>query len=490
VTFWMRSAWKETLAIGPIWLASCLVIAAAPLFAAVGLAFVPVIAYVLGAVATGAHVFGHEYGHRTLTSLLALPIERRTIAAIKLVVLLVALLALTGVASIGPYAPLARFPMQSSMDTRVLYLPCLLGLTLAPYLTLVSRSTLGGAVFSIGIPGLLLVVIDLIGVSTFGMARPGDIDRLKGEVLPVATLAACAFAFIALWHRFSRLEVLGDSAGHVTWVSAQPSRAGELRRAMHDPIRLLVAKELRLQQMVFVVAAFYVVGAASLWWFSRPDEYSLPVPWLPLNMMYGSIVAVLIGALASAEERQFGTLEWQTLLPVSRVKQFVVKIAVVLGLTIAFSAVLPAAVSFALVTPYRAAFPEYFFGWMCITASGCALGALYVSSVTSSGVKAMAVGLPFVAAAFMLLRATDMSVGYAIWNGWLDRSWLLVRRPTPSQAQLIGALILAWLAVVAVTLAHRNHWAAGRSAASIARQTAAITATIVIAGVAMALFRL
>ena len=50
---------------------------------------------------------------------------------------------------------------------------------------------------------------------------------------------------------------------------------------------------------------------------------------------------VLIGALASAEERHMGTLGWQTMLPVAAWQQLAVKTAVALTLSLLLAFALP-----------------------------------------------------------------------------------------------------------------------------------------------------
>ena len=51
---------------------------------------------------------------------------------------------------------------------------------------------------------------------------------------------------------------------------------------------------------------------------------------------------ILIGSLASAEERQLGTLEWQTLLPSPAWQQWAVKVGVTFGLALLLGVGLPA----------------------------------------------------------------------------------------------------------------------------------------------------
>ncbi len=120
------------------------------------------------------------------------------------------------------------------------------------------------------------------------------------------------------------------------------ARAAATSRTRHHPIAALIGKDLRLQQMAFVVAALYVVSWAAFAWM---DSRALDKPMgllIPLTLLYGGSLAILIGSLASAEERQLGTLEWQTLLPSPAWQQWAVKVGVTFGLTLLLGAGLPA----------------------------------------------------------------------------------------------------------------------------------------------------
>ena len=67
---------------------------------------------------------------------------------------------------------------------------------------------------------------------------------------------------------------------------------------------------------------------------ARAARPGLPeFPLAGVGILYGALLAVLIGSLASAEERQNGTLEWQLLLPMAAWKQWAVKVGTVLVLT-------------------------------------------------------------------------------------------------------------------------------------------------------------
>jgi hypothetical protein len=100
-------------------------------------------AYVAGAVFLGAESIGQEYTHRTLSVLLAQPIDRRWVYLQKFVVLIVMLLMLAAL----QWVVRGDEWRQLADDRRinVWLLPIVGGAFMAPWLTMVSRSSLGGA---------------------------------------------------------------------------------------------------------------------------------------------------------------------------------------------------------------------------------------------------------------------------------------------------------------------------------------------------------
>jgi hypothetical protein len=104
-------------------------------------------------------------------------------------------------------------------------------------------------------------------------------------------------------------------------------------------------------------------------------------------MICFSLLALVIGSLASAEERQLGTLESQLLLPVPAWQQWAVKAGVALGLTVALTVGVPVALD-SLSAPGRHIalqdLREMALAVMVMTSLG-----LYLSSLATSGVRAL-----------------------------------------------------------------------------------------------------
>ena len=142
--------------------------------------------------------------------------------------------------------------------------------------------------------------------------------------------AATAFASC---QRFMRLEVIDGRDQDIDVPQmlrrrppaslAEPARASAARHA----VWLLVRKELHLQHMTFAVAAvwFVIWLVESALTRAIPGFVGMPLP--VVSIMFGAVLALLIpGALASAEERQLGTLEWQMILPMAASTQWAVKV--------------------------------------------------------------------------------------------------------------------------------------------------------------------
>jgi hypothetical protein len=231
--------------------------------------------FAFGSVALGAQSFGLEYSHRTLGLLLSQPIDRRRVFFYKLAVLSLMLVTLT-VAILVLYDDLLRLAASPHTEPSMLILAAACGLFVAPTLTMICRSTLAGIVFTVAIPGLLSVGAELFGAMLYGLHASTAIERFRLLVFWRGMLVICALGAVAGWRMFMRLEVV-EGHSHLQF----PGSAGTWQLAA-APARphwawALVMKELRVQQMTFVVAVLFALLFVSLAWLerSRPDA---PVP--------------------------------------------------------------------------------------------------------------------------------------------------------------------------------------------------------------------
>src|SRR5207302_2506533 len=154
-------------------------------------------------------------------------------------------------------------------------------------------------------------------------------------------------------------------------------------------------------------------------------------------------LAVLIGALASAEERQIGTLEWQVLLPMAAWRQWAVKVGTALGLAALLSFGLPILLAGGHVD---------FNSWHVLVIMVLTTGGLYVSTLCKSAVRALIVAAP------LMLGVTVLALYVMATSAGVGR---------------ISALFAAPIAGVVVPMlwfAFENHRLAGQSAARVFRQ--------------------
>jgi ABC-type transport system involved in multi-copper enzyme maturation permease subunit len=441
---------KEVRALAPIWAACAVALAASGFLQEPVLAMFARFAYLLGMLALGAHSIGHEYAHRTLGPLLAQPVSRRRVLLVKLAVAasMVVLLAAVAVAAV------VRSRTALPGFSAVIVLAAAGALCLAPALTMIARSSLAGVVLTLAVPLALLLTGDLAGIAIYGADAGVPIDRLKSSVLMWGTLGSAIVGFAGGWHMFMRLEAL-DGQGAAVTLPRLVRRASSARS--HHPVWGLVKKELNLQQLSFLLVALFLVA----WGIVTVLPYFVDKvrvrPFMLLVNLYMPLMAVIVGATASAEERQLGTHESQLLMPMAAWWQWAIKAAVVLGLVVLLVLAMPmlliaitpgaADVRFNMPAPAR----------MAGIVVSLAAGALYVSSVTSSGLKAIVATLPAIAG----------TMAYAQIVFWiLFEVFGPVRRlrVPGSIAGPLEVLLVAGLAALFIVLGFRNYRTSERSA--------------------------
>lgn len=413
----MREAlWKETRALLPIWLSAAAVIGAAAVAGAPDLVLrsarpsapdiytvvLPMagwLAFALGSVALGAFSIGHEYTHRTLSALLVQPRPRRALLATKAGVLVVHLAALTLLAA-------AMWLPSTQVRLPLLVLTPVIGLTLAPWLTMACRNVMAGVVFSLTVPAFFWVTSDVISVVV--RLAADDASRVSEMILWSGTLVAGTVALVAAPRQFLRLEAI-DAPRHLSlrWMPGlqRSARGAERVRRRWPRLHLLIAKELRLQSVTLLLSGVYVAGWG-LVAVTHLDEFVLGSAFLGITILYAVVTATLIGAVASAEERAHGTLASELLQPIAVSTQWVVKLATVLGLVIALTMVLPAVLEHLHPLNDQRTFSWTLAGGLLLfTAVG-----LYSSSLCHSGLSAVLLS-SLVAAGLWLLFAGGSSLG-------------------------------------------------------------------------------
>ncbi len=339
-----------------------------------------------------------------MTLLLSLPADRRRLYLVKLGVLIPMLLTLEALALGFLLTPRARYPDLAAIQL----LSVMCGLFLAPWLTMICRGPLAGLIFALAIPGTIFVAGTIAAFSVYGYGP--EAARLKFAVLWWGMTGACAIAAISSWRMFMRLEASEGRDQHVQlprWLrdSAAAAPAPDVELSRH-PVWLLAKKELRLQQLTFVVSGIYLLEWAALWVLRLMAPELESIPFSVATGFHSGAAALLAGSLASAEERHFGTLESQVLLPMATWKQWTVKAGTTFGVVLLLAVWLPALLGRFSPSGDNLRVNEWFAGTMILLAAG----SLYVSSLCASGLRALLASVAVMGSVVVLVPAFFGSV--------------------------------------------------------------------------------
>jgi ABC-type transport system involved in multi-copper enzyme maturation permease subunit len=409
---------KEGRALAPIWVGAVATMVAG---AQAELFFASLLMFVVGAAALGAFSIGHEYAHHTLTSLLAQPLTRSRLLLSKIVVLAPMLILLSVAAALvlsraeGIERTLGVGTIGTGWRVAIVLMPALLGLCVAPWLTMLFRSPMAGLVFTLAVPAALWIS------GQIAYAASLDFDFVAIEVgnpfayaptLVLITTGVIVVSIVAAVHGralFAGLEAL-DTARDL-WpftlkrLSPAHSAVASDRRGVRrrGPLLLVVQKELRLYGSAVALAALYAVGWTAMW-VAGTNAYIAGGSIEALADMYGLFIAVLVGAISVAEERALGTADMQILQPWRFWKLPMVKlatagfVAVVLGLVVptGLEAALPLINQPGAVGPTWIYFRFYLPGALAGATATILLTTLfscYVSSFCVGGLRALLAAL-------------------------------------------------------------------------------------------------
>lgn len=434
-------------------------------------------AYAFGCIVIGAQSMGHEYTHRTLAVLMSQPSPRGRVFLTKLATLASLLLALSAVAWMV-LASRGQLPPAVAAHRLMMWSPLLSGLLLAPWLTMICRSAIGGVVFSLALPGLVLVAAQVAVATIQGGAGPSS-DPLGLSLWSRAMPVIYATAGVLGWRTFMRLEAMDGNGPDVRvpqWITARR----QARRGRR--LSILIRKELHLQHMTFVLVVLYVVGWLTMFVLKLVVPAFGSFPLGPLTVLYLMLLSVLVGALASAEERQFGTLEWQLLLPMPAWQQWGVKAGVAIGLALSLGLGVPGA--FWLVSGGNDDLAlGVVWGRMAMLVVLVTSCSLYVSSLCASGMRAMVWSVPVVFASWWLVGLVDVAGGLVLPHlAGTDQTAVAARVASVRAARRINdwltLLFGAGYVVILLWLASANHRTLDLGLARVGRQAALIAAAV------------
>lgn len=371
-------------------------------------------------VAAAATVFGHEFSCHTMEGLLTQPVTRARLWRLKMGVATASQLPL--VVLIAVLSVLALNGLDGALIPLVLFGVLILSAILvAPWMTLLTRSTLAGTVFTLALPmvlGLLTVLVATVWRQYVSPAG-GFGHELHEDTVPLFVCAMGAHWIVGgvLGRRtFLRFEAIegGSSVAPgllgawrararsipriTTASSADPAAEGRARPSGRRWMRTLVGKELHLQRLSFLMSGVYLAtsGLMAVIRYLDPDWGSTT----GVAVLQGAtafqlfLCPLLIGAQACAEERHLGTLSGHLMLPISAARQWTVKALCCLGLSGVLGFALPAAA----VLMSGIAWPISNWPVLIVELSGLVILltsiGLYSSSISNDTLCALLISLP------------------------------------------------------------------------------------------------
>ena len=468
---------KEIRALLPLWLGSVAMVWAGGLPDAARLFFrAGFVMYVLGSLALGALSVGHEYTSRTLPLLLSVPSSRRRLFAIKTSVLFIMLVVLAVMA-------LARLPVapagREMQDTAIVGGMSFLGAAfLAPWLTMVCRNPIAGALFALSIPAGLLVGSEVFSIVLLGQVGTPAAERFRMEIFWSGMLLVSAIGGFCGWRTFLKLQVIdGPPADLVLprWLSRSNTASPAQGFQNSSRVWVLLCKELHLQQLTFMVSGLYICGWAAILLTWHSTTMTIDQLFLILTVVHGGTIALLAGSLASAEERQLGTLDSQIVLPMSAARQWLIKCGVVFGLVVVLGLALPA-----LLGVLKPSVEPMRMNWtFAATVVVAAAVGLYASSLCGSGLKALLIAAPAAFAAVPVLALCDAAA---------DAMLSLDQKGSADLSAVHSARVMAFEAAVLIALLLRfaliNHRSIDSDVRRVWRQLGAIVSFMVLSTVA------
>ena len=364
----------------------------------------------------GLASFGREFSGGAFSLLLSQPRPRHEFWNAKLTVLGVAVL------TVLMAIMLTTFPFLPSREAAYLFwlwaLAALVATTGALWMTLLLRQLIAAFWLSLLAPLAVTLLIS---------ATPDEVLR---KWFLISTLLAYSLA----GYLFGRKLFL--TAQDVAWTGGTltlPTPRRWLRRDTSPQLRksrplvALFRKEFQSHQISVVLAVLLFaanVGVMLIQKFATVSEKSV------LNILFEGffllwfVMPLMIGCTAVAEERRLGTLETQLSLPISRIRQFLVKVASVIVFAVLLGAI-PiwlshfVALRFGLKEHGQLSSPDakYIVAAASIIIS---LIALYASTLCRQFMQALAATIGCFAGLILmgnlLLRPPTVS-GYELWQG-------------------------------------------------------------------------
>ena len=338
---------KELRLLFPEWI-TALVLASTPLalflFGLTGLQSITLLFLAIGCVWLATGVLGKENNIGTLESMLSLPITRQQIWRRKCFIAFTTIgttmaifLVCLGLTNL--WAPLGATNPDFSeyLEAIGLILLCSIG----PAFFFTSFQCRFHEAFWITLLTPVGFVVAIV------MATPDSLVEYQSQIiLGILTLYGLSTLWLARtrvlnWEATSPIHQNIAFQFPKLWFLT-PNKKGSTHTGF-KATRSIIAKEWRLHQLtLFATITFAIIYGISIsilgdeaWLNTITEELIIDIrsAWL--------LIPAMIGATAIAEERRLGVASWHSTLPVSRLRQWTIKILVALGLGFVLGALVP-----------------------------------------------------------------------------------------------------------------------------------------------------
>ena len=290
-------------------------------------------------------VLGYELEYKTLPLLLTQPLRRQDTWREKQKVI-----ALVVLAPLVFYGFAARTAGFGEAQSGIVAVAALIAMVLsATFWTMVGRGTIGGVALNCWAQLLFLFTAALLSQHVKGL------ERLTGTLAAAWAAVLLIYGVAMFWlgrRVFLRYQAVDgiaaeDGLSAITeWIV--PRWAAEVFRARpRGAVANLVRREFRLLRVVWLLSGLELMTWISLFVFGfvpiRGQSDQLSVAAIMATCM-SPLIAVLAGTISLGEEKTWGTHAWQMTLPLSRLKQWAIKLGMALFASLVGGVVVPVSV--------------------------------------------------------------------------------------------------------------------------------------------------
>lgn len=279
---------------------------------------------------------GYEFQSGTFPFLLAQPIDRRRLWAMKMVVIAL---------SVVPVGFIYLWGSRTALRPETILAIVWLFMTVcsAPYWALVARSIIGGFVLN-AMQGALILIGVVITASLSRVESPFHVGGLFPIYLRMGTWAGITliYSLFMLWlgrRAFVRYQDRGSEI-HRDFLSGRPGFqphlfVGWLRSRQNAPLLNLIGKEVRLLWPIWMFTALGILATAGLAvgrHYAESDGLlrAITIAEFIVATLVAGLAMLLSGTLSIGEEKELGIHAWHRTLPISFGTQWLVKFGIAL----------------------------------------------------------------------------------------------------------------------------------------------------------------